>query len=100
MNCLKLLQEKGYIHFYQRVFIILFGRRKAIIYPHAGRKYAPLKSDGTIKNAKSYIQQAFPGILLKITHISAQYLFHINNLPKNGYLMTKHHLFRLCCQSN
>jgi hypothetical protein len=59
--------------FYQRVFIVLFGRRKAIIDPQTASIFRqnPTFSSKTLKLIYS---RAFQTILLLFTCISAQYL--------------------------
>nr|WP_199315943.1 hypothetical protein [Nostoc sp. PCC 7120 = FACHB-418] len=69
---MKLLQGKGYIHFNHTVFIILFGRRKAIIDPHAASMRVSNQAE-LLKTLKAICSKLFQSILLKITHISAQY---------------------------
>jgi hypothetical protein len=71
VNCLKLLQGKGYIHFYHTVFIILFGRRKAIIDPHAASMRGSNQAE-LLKTLKAISSRLFQIILLKNTHISDQ----------------------------
>lgn len=71
MNCLKLLQGKDYIHFKHTVFIILFGRRKAIIDPHTASMRGSNQAE-LLKTLQPICSKLFQTILLKITHISAQ----------------------------